>query len=104
MIVSGPNWKYSNLDSREFILDRSISSEAVRPAGRSAERRVKRTSVGICRRDEVRLNMFSAENRGRVLTRKAVAVMKSIMRAREIFGGMGRMGTPWIAGAARTER
>ena len=85
-------------------MDRSTSSEGVRPVGRKAKRRVKRTSVGICRRDEVRLNMFSGENRGSVLTRKAVAVMKSIIRAREILGGTGRIGTPWMVGAARTER
>jgi hypothetical protein len=38
------------------------------------------------------------------LTRKAVAVMKSIIRARETLGGTERMGTPWMAGAARRER
>jgi hypothetical protein len=48
--------------------------------------------------------MFSGENIGRVLMRKAVAIRRSIMRARETLGGTGRMGTPWTAGAARTER
>jgi hypothetical protein len=85
-------------------LDRSISSEEVNPVGRKAERRVNRTSVGICRRDDVRLNIFSGENKGSVLMREAIEVMKSIVRARVTLGGTGRMGTPWIAGAARTER
>ena len=104
IIAPGPNWKYSSLDSRELIFDRRISSEGVRPMGRKAERRVKRTSVGIWRREDVRLNMFSGEKKGRVLMRKAEAVMKRIMRARETLGGTGRIGTPWMAGAARTER
>ncbi len=36
--------------------------------------------------------------------RKAEAVMKRIRRARETFGGTGRIGMPWMLGAARTER
>ena len=46
-MTSGPYVKYSNLDSSEAIFDRRTSSEGVRPVGRKAERRVKRTSVGI---------------------------------------------------------
>lgn len=103
-MASGPNWKYSNLDSSELIFDRKISSEGVRPVGRKAESRVKRTSVGICRREDVRENMFSGEKKGSVFMRKAEAVMKRIIRARETLGGTGRMGMPWMAGAARTER
>jgi hypothetical protein len=86
------------------IFDRRVSSAGVRPVGRRAERRVKRTSLGIWRREEVRENMFSGEKKGRVLMRKAKAVKKRIMRARETFEGTGRIGMPWMAGAARTER
>lgn len=65
---------------------------------------MKRTSVGIWRREEVRENMFSEEKKGTVLMRKAVAVRKRMMRARETLAGTGRTGMPWMAGAARTER
>jgi len=34
--------------------------------GRSEARRVKRTSLGVWRREEVRVRMFSGEKRGRV--------------------------------------
>lgn len=60
-MTSGPCWKNSNLLSRELILVLKISSVGVRPIGRRVARRVKRTSVGICRREEVRLKMFSGE-------------------------------------------
>ena len=104
MITSGPNWKYSNLDSNEVIFERRVSSEGVRPVGRRAESRVKSTSVGICRREEVKENMFSGEKMGSVVIRKPTAVRRRIMRARETLGGTGRMGMPWMVGAARAER
>lgn len=100
--TSGPNWKYRYRDSREEILERRISSAGV--SGRRVERRVKRTSVEICRRDEVRVKMFDGEKGGRVLMRKATVVIIRIRRARETFGGVGRMGIPWMEGAARRER
>lgn len=34
--------------------------------GRREVRRVKRTSVGVCKREEVRVRMFSGEKVGRV--------------------------------------
>ncbi len=83
---------------------RRASSVGVRPSGRRAERRVKRTSVGIWRREEVRVKMFGGENRARVFRRNARVVIVRIRRARETFGGMGRMGMPWMEGAARRER
>ena len=92
MMTSGPNWKYSSLASREAIFERRISSEGVRPVGRKAERRVKRTSLGIWRREDVREKTFSGEKKGRVVMRKAEAVRKRITRARETFAGVGRMG------------
>lgn len=76
----------------------------MRPVGRRADRRVKRTSVGIWRREEVREKMFSEEKSGRVFMREAAAVRKRIVRARDTLAGTGRMGIPWMAGAARTER
>lgn len=39
-----------------------------------------------------------------VLRRKATDVMKRMKSARDTLGGIGRMETPWTAGAARTER
>ena len=83
---------------------RRISSEGVRPVGRSAERRVKRTSVGIWRRDCVSVKRFSGEEKGRVFRRKESAVMRSMRRARDTLGGMGRTVRPWMEGAARMER
>ncbi len=77
---------------------------SVRPVGRRAERRVKRTSVGIWRREDVREKMFSGAKTGRVLRRKETEVMRSMVRARRTAGGAGRMEMPWILGAARTER
>ena len=88
----------------ETSLARRDSSLGVRPDGRSAARRVKRTSVDIWRRDWVRVKMFSGVNWGRVLRRKKSEVMKRIVRARETGAGMGRMGMPWIVGAARALR
>ena len=69
---------------------------SVRPWGRRVEMRVKRTSVGICRRDWVRVKMLDGEKRGRVERRKARVVMKRIRRARETAGGMARIGMLWI--------
>ena len=65
---------------------------------------MKRTSVGIWRRETVTENMFSGEKAGRVFTRNDSEVTKRIKRARCTAGGIGRMGMPWILGAARTER
>jgi hypothetical protein len=66
---------------------------------------VKSTSTGIWRRDCVSVKRFSgAPKKGRVLMRKESAVMKRMRSARDTLGGMGRMGKPWIEGAARMER
>ncbi len=51
--------------------------------GRRAERRVKRTSVLICRRDWVRVKMLMGEKVGRVRRRKERVVRVRIRRARE---------------------
>lgn len=79
--TSGPCWKYRYRDSREEILERRISSVGVR--GRRVERRVKRTSVLICRRDWVRVKMLVGEKGGRVKRRKEIVVRVRIRRARE---------------------
>jgi hypothetical protein len=76
----------------------------VRPSGGREERRVKRTSVGIWRREDVRVKMLGGEKGGRVLRRNARLVIVRIRRARETLGGTGRMGIPWMEGAARRER
>jgi hypothetical protein len=62
-------------------LERRISSVGVR--GRRVERRVKRTSVLICRRDWVRVKMLVGEKRGRVKMRKEIVVRMRIRRERE---------------------
>ena len=98
----GPNWKYRYRDSREAILERRISSLGV--SGRRVESRVKSTSVDIWSRELVWLKMLGAENRGRVEMRKIRAVRKSTKSARETARGTGRMGIPWMEGAARMER
>jgi hypothetical protein len=69
-----------------------------------ADSRVKSTSTGIWRREEVREKMFSGEKKGRVRMTKVTATTKRIRRARKIKGGMGRIATPWMLGAARAER
>ena len=51
--------------------------------GRRVERRVKRTSVLICRRDWVRVKMLVGEKGGRVKRRKETVIMVRIRRARE---------------------
>lgn len=48
--------------------------------------------------------MFSGDANERVLKRKTREVMNRIKSAREAEEGIGRMGTPCIKGAARTER
>ena len=55
----GPWVRYRRRDSRERSLVRMMVSVGV--GGRRVARRVKSTSVGVCRREEVRLKMFSGE-------------------------------------------
>ena len=40
------------------------------------------------------MNMFSGDVNGRVLKRKPTAAIKRMRRARDTFGGIGRMGIP----------
>lgn len=49
--------------------------------GRRVARRVKRTSEGVCRREEVRVKMFSGEKNGRVESRARREVRKRRLRA-----------------------
>jgi secreted trypsin-like serine protease len=55
-------------------------------------------------RDDVKEKMLSGENAGSVRRTKLLATTKRMRRARETFGGTGRIETPWTLGAARTER
>lgn len=102
--TEGPCWRKRRRDSREFILERRTSSEGVRPLGRMAERRVKRTSVGIWRREEVVLKMSSCEKIGRESMMKELTRRKRRRRARVSLRDRGRIGRLCIAGAARRER
>lgn len=90
---SGPWARYRSRASREENLDLSVWSAAVRVScSLRWERRTKRTSLGICRRDSVRRNMFSGRKGGRVERREMTAEMKRIFRARLIRGGVARIG------------
>lgn len=95
IIVSGPYFRYKSRDSLLVNAFLRISSVGVRPVGRKVWRRVKRTSVGICRRDWVSVKSEGVVKVGKVLTRKAREVMKRIVRARDTFGGTGRTMRPW---------
>ena len=80
--ISGPYVKYNNLLSRLASLGRNVSSLGVRPpVPRMAARRVKMTSLAVCRRDDVIENMFSGLNVGRVDIRASTAETKRMFRA-----------------------
>jgi hypothetical protein len=49
-------------------------------------------------------NKFSGIEKGSVLKRNPIVATRRIRSARDTLGGIGRMGIPWIAGAARIER
>lgn len=53
------------------------------------ERRAKSTSVGVCRREDVRVKMFSGKNGGRVETMKRRAERMRMLRERWTGGGRG---------------
>lgn len=57
--------------------------------GRMRPRRVKRTSLGVCSRDEVRVNMFSGEKKGKVKTKAMTAEIKRILRPLNAADGTG---------------
>ena len=73
--------------------------------GRKVERRAKSTSVGVCRREDVRVKMFSGENGGRVETMKRRAERKRMLRERWTGGrrGMGFEGAEEVEAAARRD-
>jgi hypothetical protein len=50
---------------------------------------VKRTSVGVCRREDVRVKMFSGPSRGMVRARLRKAVKKRRLSRRLVRGGQG---------------
>lgn len=88
----------------EASFPRRISSDGVSPAFRMASRRVKRTSIGMCRRDCVSVKMFSGELKGSVVYKKYMAVKKRTASAREQAVETGTTLMPEILGVARTER
>lgn len=94
-MVSGPYFRYKSRDSLLVNAFLRISSLGVRLAERNVCRRVKRTSVGICRRDWVSVKSEGVVKVGKVLMRKAREVMKRIVRARDTFRGTGRTARPW---------
>jgi hypothetical protein len=104
--TSGPNWQYSSRDSRLTKRARREVSAAVRPDAeeRRVERRVKRTSTGIWRRDWVTRKMFSGAKIGRVLKRKRAETRARRRRQREVDSERGRMARPWTFGAALAAR
>lgn len=56
---------------------------------RREERRVKRVSVGICRRDWVAAKILNGEKGGKVRIKKVAEIMKRMRRFRAIVGGSG---------------
>lgn len=69
--------------------------------GRRAERRVKRTLLGVCKRDWVCWKMLAGPKSGRVERRKTRAVRKRAFRAWDVEVVRGR---GWIVEGARRER
>lgn len=98
---SGPWARYRRRASKEENLDLRVLSEGV--SGRRAESRTNKMSVGICRRDSVRVNMFSGWNGGKLENSDSTAEMKRMFNARLIFGGVVRMGTLWLEWEERIE-
>ena len=72
--------------------------------GRIRPRRVKRTSLGVWRREDVTANMFSGERKGRVQIKAMEAVMKRMLRARKTGTGVARIGTGEVFVMARWVR
>lgn len=72
---------------------RSRSDSVRTRSGRTRLRRVKRTSLGVCKRDEVRVNMFSGEKKGRVEMRAKRAEIKRMFRPRNEEVGVDRIGS-----------
>lgn len=103
-MTSGPNWKKRSRDSIEFIFVRRISSEGLRPRGRRVESRVKRTSVGVCSREEVTVKIFSGAKMDNERRRNIKAVIVRSISTRSTFGGTGRIESPGALEDARKER
>ena len=60
MTTSGPNVKYNSRESMDASLGRRVLSSSERASEPlTAAKRVKRTSLGVCRREEVISKMFS---------------------------------------------
>lgn len=93
-MVSGPHFRYNRRESMLTNFERRSSSLGAKPSGRSVWRRVNRTSVGVCKRDLVRVKRSGVVKKGKVLMRKAREAIKRIVRARDTFGGTGRMVRP----------
>lgn len=71
-------------------------------SGRSEASRVKSTSVGIWRREDVRLNRFSGARGGKARTKRAKEMVVRIVRARKADPGSGRIG--WFAALDEARR
>lgn len=54
---------------------------------------MKRTSLEVCKREEVTVNMFSGVKKGRVEMRAIRAEMKRTFRPRNEAAGVGWIGT-----------
>lgn len=84
------------------IRGRRSSSVGVRVwSGRRAERRVKRTSGGVWRREEVRVIMFSGARKGMVERKARRAERKSMFRECRTARGRGVTESEEEAEAAR---
>lgn len=94
--ASGPNRRYTFLAPIDVNFDFSNVSAGVRVlSGRNRARRLKMTSVGVLRRERVRVKMFGAGAcglKGKLSSRKKTMVKKKTFRAREVDEGRGREG------------
>lgn len=78
----------------EAIFGRRVLSASVSPeTPRARLRRVKRTSLEVCRREDVVVKMFSGAKEGRVEMRARTAETKRMVRDLETGPGTGCTGT-----------
>jgi hypothetical protein len=103
-MADGPYIKYKHRPSMDCSLfRRAVSPSVSKPSSRKVARRVNSTSVGVCNREEVNVNIFSGEKYGIVEKAASAAATKRMFRALLTCVGRGRTGTGDVCACARTE-